>query len=103
MVLLEARTAQYRPALSWFERNGGFDSAFRAGCPGFRPRPGAPANAFGLAALAALGIVFKLLIVEEKLFARCENKLRSTIRAFECSIYEFHTLLPLAGIPLRSL
>jgi hypothetical protein len=58
-----------------------------------------PASAFGLAGLAVLGIVFELLIVKEELLARCEDKLRSAIRALEYSIGEFHTCPLLAGIP----
>jgi len=47
-------------------------------------------KAFGLAGFAALGFVTKLLIVEEKLFARGEDKITATIDALQSPILELH-------------
>jgi hypothetical protein len=47
--------------------------------------------------LAALGIVFELFIVKEKLFTRGEDKFIAAIYAFEISIGKFHGRLPREG------
>jgi hypothetical protein len=41
-----------------------------------------------LARFAALGLVLKVLVVEEVLFSRCENKFGSALRALENPILE---------------
>jgi hypothetical protein len=46
--------------------------------------------AFGLAALAALGLVFELLVVEKQLFPGGEDELRAAIDAGEYLILKFH-------------
>ncbi len=49
-----------------------------------------------------LGVIFKLLIVEEELLACCENKLGAAVNAFQHSIGEFHGRLPSQGLPPKS-
>ena len=47
-------------------------------------------GAFCLAGLAAFGFVLELFVVEEKLFARREEKLRAAIDALQQPVLEFH-------------
>jgi hypothetical protein len=47
-------------------------------------------DALALAVLAAFGFVLELLVVEEKLFARCEHKVRATIDALQNLVLVFH-------------
>jgi hypothetical protein len=47
--------------------------------------------------LAALRVVFKLFIVEEKLLTRGEDKFITAIYALENSILKFHGRLPREG------
>jgi hypothetical protein len=42
--------------------------------------------ALGLAILTALGLILKILVVEEVLFSRCEYKFRCAIDALEDAI-----------------
>ena len=58
-------------------------------------------NAFGLARLAALGLVLELLVVEEKLFAGGEEKLRAAIDALEQPVLEFHVRSPRPSCDIR--
>jgi hypothetical protein len=51
-------------------------------------------GAFGFARLAALRFVFELFVVEEKLFACCEEKLRAAVDTFQQPILEFHLNSP---------
>jgi hypothetical protein len=53
----------------------------RAGGHGFALGESAAARAlaFGFARLAAFGLVLEILVVEEVLFSRCKNKIRSAI------------------------
>jgi hypothetical protein len=51
-------------------------------------------DTFGLALLAALGIVFELLVVEKDLLASREDELGAAVNALEDSICEFHGRLP---------
>jgi hypothetical protein len=44
--------------------------------------------AFGLAVLTTLGLVLEILVVEEVLFSRCEDKFGSALRALEHPILE---------------
>jgi hypothetical protein len=80
----EALAAKYRTTLSGFERNCGFPTALRTGGKGFgfATSCGRSALALGLAGLAALWLVFEVLIPEEVLFPRCEYELCSAIDAF---------------------
>jgi hypothetical protein len=51
--------------------------------------------ALGLASLAALGFVLKVLVLEEVLFSRCENEIRPAVYALEYSILKLrHSLCP---------
>ena len=45
---------------------------------------------FGLARLAALGFVFKLLVVKEKLFPGGENEFIPTVDTLEHLVLKFH-------------
>src|SRR5260370_8714511 len=47
-------------------------------------------QALVLANLAALGFVFELFIVKEKLFSGCKNKISPAVDAFESLVLEFH-------------
>ena len=89
----ETFTAEDGATLRGAERNRGVFAALRADGVGFHPsavvvcsaarcgRGGEDGYALGLASLAALGFVLELLIVEEQLFARGENKLGAAIDA----------------------
>jgi hypothetical protein len=79
--LLEAETAEHRPALGGLERDRGLLAALGTPGPGLRTHPGAPAGALRLALLAALGVVFELFVVEEKLLACGKHDLRAAIDA----------------------
>jgi hypothetical protein len=85
----EAFPAVYRPPLRRSEGHGGLTAALRASGHGFRlactGRPGLP---FALARFAALGLVLEVLVVEEVLFSRCENKFGSALGAFKNPILE---------------
>jgi hypothetical protein len=93
-LLLEATSAQHRPALGGLERYRGFGPALGTRSPGLGANFLAATNALRLALLAALGIVRELFVVEKYLLAGCENKLGATINACEYSIREFHGRLP---------
>lgn len=58
-------------------------------------------NAFSFAGLAALGLVLELFVVEEKLFAGGEEKLRAAIDALEQPVLEFHVRSPRPSCELR--
>jgi hypothetical protein len=47
-------------------------------------------HSLALAALAPLGFVLELLVVEEQLFTSCEDKIRSTVNALQNLVLEFH-------------
>jgi len=86
---LETFPAIYRPALGGPERYRGFSPALGAGSHGFRlgeTAPAAIALAFALASLAPLGLVLKVLVVEEVLLSRCENKFRAAVGAFQNAV-----------------
>src|SRR5579872_2470204 len=84
----EALATVNRAALGRLEGNGCFPAALRANRRGFRPRPPGRRRSLplGLAHLAALRFILKVLVVEEMLLSRRKNKLSATIRAFDDSI-----------------
>ncbi len=86
----EALAAIYRPALGWLEGYRGFPAALRAGGHGFRlgKARGRGTRALGLAILAALRLVFEILVVEEVLFSRCEYEICSAVYALEDAVLE---------------
>ena len=95
--LLEALPAEDRPALGRFEGNGGFLAATRTVRPGlyFRrvvTRGGGAhvCRSLSFAGLATLGLVLKLLIVEEKLLTGCKDEITTTVDALEDLILKFH-------------
>ena len=99
--LLEALPAEHRPALRGLERNRGFALAPGTDRPGFHPLRVAAAlrqskrlGALVLAGLAAFWLIFELLIVEEKLFAGCEDEVGSAIDTLQNLILELHETFP---------
>jgi hypothetical protein len=97
---LEALAAEYRTPLRGAERNGSLLAASRARGLGFHfgvavglPGHGRRAqhrNALGLTALATLGFVLKLFIVEKKLFPSREDELAPAINTLEHLVLKFH-------------
>lgn len=99
LVDLKTLTAQNRPPTRGLERQDRFDAALRA--DGTRLGPAEAyklratgwnvlAQALSPARLAVLGVVAKLLIEEEELFAGAEDELVVAIGTGQKSIYEFH-------------
>src|SRR4029079_13645178 len=85
--LLEALFAEDRPALRRPERYGRFLPARRALCLSFDPLPHGrrtrtdPICPFGLARLAAFGLVLELLVGKEQLFTGRPDELRPAVHA----------------------
>ena len=108
--LLEAFAAKYWTALRRFEGHSSFFAAMGTGGASFdfliRVRRSRSDSRCTLcfAGLAALGLVLELLVVEEKLFARREEKLRAAVYALQQPVLEFHEKPPfsreIARIPL---
>jgi hypothetical protein len=63
----------------------------------FRAHAAAIGAPLGFAWLAALGVVFKLFVVEKELFARGKDEFFFAIYTLEHSIRKFHGRLPYAG------
>jgi hypothetical protein len=62
-------------------------------------KPPTSALTLGLAGFAALGFVFKVLVVEEVLFSRGENEIRPAVRALDYSILKLrHSLCPVNNV-----
>lgn len=80
-MLLETNAAQHGSALRRFEGNRGFSSTLGARRPCLRANLLVSAQTLGFALLATLRVVFKLLIVEEYLFASGKYKLGATVNA----------------------
>lgn len=93
-LLLETATAEHWPALRRFKGNSGFYTALRTCGAGFGSNLLVPTNPFGLALLAALGVVFELFVVKEHLLARRKDELGATVNARQYPIGEFHGRLP---------
>jgi len=93
----EALAAVDRASLRWFEGHRCLPPALRAHRHGFGlGEPGSGrALAFGLAALATLGFVLEVLVVEEVLFSRCKYEIRTAINALEYAILKLgHGIFP---------
>lgn len=95
--MLEAFAAIHRTPLRGFERNCGLTLASRTDGLGLDPLIVSSAlwqakrmRPFGLAVLATFRFVFKLLIVEEKLFPCCKNKICATVDALQNLVLELH-------------
>jgi hypothetical protein len=96
-LLLKTFAAENRPSLRWLERNGGVLPTLGTCGAGFgfggrlswnrRPQNG---NAFCFTGLATFWLVFELLVVKEKLFARGKNKVRTAVDTLENLVLEFH-------------
>src|SRR5262249_8162615 len=97
LLFLKARTAQHGPVLRRLEGNRCLFAALRARRPRLGPHTRPARAALGLALLATFGIVAKLLIVEENLFARSEDELRAAVYACQNSIGEYHGRSPKPG------
>jgi hypothetical protein len=84
----EAFPAKHRPALGRLEGHRGFPTALRAGGHGlgFVEARSWGTLALGLTGFAPFGFVLKVLVVEEVLFSRCENKICSAVYAFEDAV-----------------
>lgn len=66
---------------------------------GFGSYPRTPAGALRLALFAALGVIFEILVVEEKLLTCSKDKFRAAINTLEYLIREFHGRLPRSREP----
>ena len=99
--LYKALTTEDGPSLGGFEGDGRFFAALRTGGSGFDAgvlmgsvsRAGVGiehSNALRLAGFTALGLVFKLLVVEKELFPGGEHKLRTAVDAGEYLVLKFH-------------
>jgi hypothetical protein len=95
---LEAGPAQHRPALRGTKGYRRLLAACRA--PGARLSTDARTSVCTLsfALLAALGVIFKLFIVEKELLSGGENELIAAVNTFEDSILKFHGRLPREGM-----
>lgn len=90
---MEALPAKYGTPLCWLEGHSGLRPTGRTN--GFRFRADGPCGsicAFRFALLTAFWIVFKLLIVEEDLFAGGKHEVVAAVHAFQDLIDEFHGL-----------
>ena len=104
--LLETLPAKYWPALCRLERNSRFLAASRTigagldlGVTGSRSSAHA-CGPFGLARLAALGLVLELFVVEEELFPGSEDEIAAAIDTLQNLVLEFHgELLPTVHDP----
>jgi len=96
--LLEAIPAKHRSSLRRPERNRGFFAALRTNGMGFGSgRTALPAtacakirNPLRLAALAPLGFIPELLIVEKHLFAGGKNEVRPAVDALQHLVLKLH-------------
>ncbi len=95
-LIAKALPAQDWAVLRGAERNGSLLAALRADGGSLDAgvslalRCADSRKAFRFAGLAAFGFVTKLLIVEEKLFTRGENKISTAIHALQGPILELH-------------
>jgi len=101
LACLEALATKHRPALCGLERHCSFALAPGTDRPGFHPlrvtaalRQAKRLGALVLAGLAAFWLIFELLIVEEKLFAGCEDEVGSAIDTLQNLILELHETFP---------
>jgi hypothetical protein len=90
LLLLEAGATEDGAALSRPEGHGRFRSTLRACRPRLRAHALRPPRTFGLALLAVLGVIFKLLIVKKHLLAGSEDELGAAVHTLQYSIGEFH-------------
>ena len=95
--LLETRTAQHGSALRGTEGDGCLLATCRAVGARFSTHARTSVCTLRLALLAALRVVFKLFIVEEKLLTGSEYELFTAVYALEDSILKFHGRLPREG------
>jgi hypothetical protein len=70
-----------------------------AGGHGFGLSETASTLALGFASLAALWLVFKVLVVEEVLFSRCEHEICTAVYALQYSVLKLrHSLCPINSL-----
>src|SRR5579862_8273565 len=83
----EALAAEYRTALRRLERNSRLPAALRTTRHGLGFGVAARgALALGFTVLTTLRLVFKILVVEEVLFSRCEYELCSAVYTLEDAV-----------------
>jgi hypothetical protein len=88
-------------ALSRFERNGGFAPALGTRGHGFRfgEATATGAGPFLFTGFTALRLVLEVLVVEEVLFSRCEDKVCSTVYTFEDAVLKLrHSNVPVIDL-----
>lgn len=81
LAIPKARVTEYRPTLSWFERNRCFLTAVSTRSLRFRTQFGLPTIPFHLASFAALRSILEALLCKELLFIGCEHELGSAFSA----------------------
>ena len=87
----EAFPAKDRTPLRGLEGNCGLPAALRTGGHSFHfsKTRGTRTLALVLAGFAALGLILEVLVMEEVLFSRSENKIGATIHALEDAVLKF--------------
>src|SRR5581483_7710707 len=106
--LLEALPAKYWPSLCRFEGDGSFLATLGANRACFHPRisgacgrcPAYSRDSFGFTRLAALGLVFELLVEEEELLTRGKDELGPAVHAFQYLVLELHRDTPPFSDPI---
>ena len=93
LYLLKTRTAQHRSALRRLKRDCGGCSTPSAHGLSFLGVLLGGGMSFGLADLATLGVIHKLLAVEEELLSSRENELGIAVNALQNLVCQFHGLL----------
>jgi hypothetical protein len=93
-LFLKAASAENGSSLGGLEWNSSFGSALRTGGSGFGAHLLISAHAFCFALLAALGIIFELLVVKKDLLTGGEYKFSAAVDARQDSIGKFHGRLP---------
>ena len=97
-LLLEASAAKHRPSLIRTKRDRGFRAAFGADGAGFRTRPRGASGPLGLAFLAVLWVVDKLLCVEKPLFVCSKDEIFAANNTLQDPIGKLHLRLSDTGM-----
>jgi len=107
LLRLEALTAEYRASLGRLKRDRSLLLAARTDRSSFDftvtgSRQSECLRTFSFTRFTTLRFVLELLVVEEKLFARCEDEIFAAIYALQTLVLEFHGVLPLSARVPRS-
>lgn len=100
LAALETFPAKHRSSLSRLEWDRCLFTAIRADGSSFNfrivrvRRQSKRRRALALTGFATLGLILKLLVVEEKLFPGRENEILSAINALQNPVLEFHPSAP---------